>query len=206
MASQITHVIYGQLVLDKFLKQKKNLDLRDFFIGTLFPDIRYRARLEKLKTHVVIESPDLLMDDKLSSFQTGLYVHCLIDFERERVVNKLGFYNHFPLDVFTSYAMKFIEDEFTYRRFADWERARGYLDSILDEERRYTSDKVVKEWHRGLQNYFSEPPNQKTTRALAELAYISDDVLVRSEKRIGETKKSESAMKIIEVTQDNLFQ
>ena len=206
MASQITHVTYGQLVLDRFLRQKKNLDLRDFFIGTLFPDIRYRARLEKLKTHVVIESPDLLMDDKLSSFQTGLYVHCLIDFERERVVKKFGFYNHFPLDVFTSYAMKFVEDEFTYRRFTEWERVRSYLDSTLDEESQYASEKVVKEWHRGLQNYFSELPNQKTTRALAELAYIPDDVIVGSEKRTGEIKKSESAMKIIEATQDNLFQ
>ena len=206
MASQITHVTYGQLVLDRFLKQKKNLDLRDFFIGTLFPDIRYRAKLEKVKTHVAVESPDLLMDDKLSSFQTGLYVHCLIDFERERVVKKLGFYNYFPLDVFTSYAMKFIEDELTYRRFADWEEIKSHLDYIVGEEREYTAEKIIRDWHRGLQSYFFKPPNQKTTRALAKLAYISDDVIVGSEKRAREIKNSESAMRIIEITQSNLFQ
>jgi hypothetical protein len=205
MASQITHVTYGQLVLDKFLNGRKNLNLRDFFIGTLFSDIRYRAKLTKDKTHVSINRADGLKTLQ-TSFQIGLHVHCLVDAERERVVKELGFYSIFPLDIFTSYAMKFVEDEFTYRRFTEWERVRGYLSSILDEEMGYTSKEVVRDWHEGLQNYFSEEPNQKTTRALAKLAYIPDDIIIGSEKRAKEIKKLESAMRIIEITQDNLFQ
>lgn len=204
MASQITHVTYGQLVLDKFLKGRRDLNLRDFFIGTLFPDIRYRAKLTKDKTHVLVSKVDELKGAQ-TSFELGLRVHCLIDAERERAVKKLGFYNIFPLDVFTSYAMKFVEDEFTYRRFTDWERVKRYLDYVADEERNYTSEKIIKEWHRGLQDYFSEPPNQKTTRTLAKLAYIPDDIIIESEKRAREINSSASAMKIIERTQSELF-
>lgn len=204
MASQITHVTYGQLVLDRFLDNRKDLNPRDFFIGTLFPDIRYRAKLTKDKTHISVNKVDELKAVP-TSFELGLCVHCLIDTERERAVKKLGFYNIFPLDIFTSYAMKFVEDEFTYRRFSKWKKIGGYLDFILDEEVEYTSEKVVKEWHRGLQNYFLEGPNQDTTRALAKLAYIPDDVIIGSEKRTREIKSSATAMKIIEQTQGELF-
>lgn len=204
MASQITHVTYGQLVLDKFLKGRKDLSPRDFFIGTLFPDIRYRAKLTKDKTHVSINRIDDLRTMQ-TSFGVGLHIHCLIDAERERVVKKLGFYNIFPLDVFTSYAMKFVEDEFTYRRFADWERVKGYLNYIVDEEKMFTPEEVVRDWHRGLQGYFSEPPSRKTTRALAKLAYIPADIITGSERRAEEIKSSVIAMKIIEQTQGELF-
>lgn len=41
MASQIAHIVYGQLVIDKYLINT-NIARRDFYIGTLFPNIRHR--------------------------------------------------------------------------------------------------------------------------------------------------------------------
>lgn len=40
MASQITHIVYGKVVLDKFLRDK-GVDENKFYVGTVFPDIRY---------------------------------------------------------------------------------------------------------------------------------------------------------------------
>jgi len=38
MAAPITHIALTEKIFDKFFKDKKR---KDFFIGTLFPDIRY---------------------------------------------------------------------------------------------------------------------------------------------------------------------
>lgn len=205
MASQITHVVYGQLVLGKFLNGRKNLNLRNFFIGTLFPDIRYLGTIPKEKTHFE-KDPNLSgLLTQTTSFKAGLYTHLLIDVERERVVERLNFYQLFPKEPITQYAMKFLEDEFTYSRYRNWKEIQIYLNNALPEEFEFTDQKTVRKWHSILNDYFAVPPSPESVVRFASHLLIPTDALPAMTKKVHEIRQHKKAIDIIANTQFQLF-
>lgn len=75
MPNQITHIVLAAKVFDKtFSKFNKS----DFFIGTVFPDIRYLGVVKRNKTHFSNMTLDLVLKAK-TSFEAGFLFHSLVD-------------------------------------------------------------------------------------------------------------------------------
>lgn len=203
MASQITHIPYGKKVLDKFLSGRK-IDEKKFYIGTLFPDIRYLGSIEREITHPAnptIEHLQVLTND----FEIGAYTHVLVDIERENVLQKLGAYNLLVPEPITFYAMKQIEDELTYNLYPDWGKIISYLDTILPEELVLAKEGPVRKWHNLLKKYFSSSPNPEMFKQLAKEINIDDAVIDLIEKKRKLIKEDQKLMGIIKDTYANIF-
>ncbi len=204
MASQITHVPYAKKVLEKFLTDRE-VDERSFFVGTLFPDIRYLGVIEREKTHIVDPTVENLK--KLSnSFELGKYTHSLIDYEREKTLERLGMYKEIEPTKLSVYAMKFIEDEFTYPLISDWNKYIKFLNGVTDKEKELVGEESARTWHELLQDFFRQPPNTESMIHLAKsLRGFTDELLEGILNEEIKIKKNAAAMKIIGQTYQGLF-
>lgn len=193
---QVSHVIYGQAVLDRFLEKGKNVELRDYFIGTLFPDIRFLGTISREKTHV---TPPSLHDlpTITSSFRKGFYVHLLTDLERERVLESLGFYKLFPIDQNVQRASKLLEDVLIWSFREHWREIVDYLDDVLKEELEFANEETVRRWHQILATYFQEKPSISSAISLAENLGFPKNLLTditRWMDKISQSKKATSML------------
>ena len=203
MASQITHIPYGEKVLSLFLKDKQ-VDERKFYIGTVFPDIRYLKVIDRDKTH--IDNPSIEgLKEVTNSFELGIYTHALVDQERERVIGKLSFYKIIPNDSITTYAAKFLEDEITYPLFKDWPKVVSFFDDILEEEIRLVPKEAAAKWHKMLQDYFESPPDKTSVTRLAVTLGFENKLIQAATNRVEELRGNPKAMEIIKTTYGELF-
>lgn len=204
MASQITHVVYGQHILDQFLDRGKNINLRDYFIGTLFPDIRFLGTISREKTHVVPPPLKALSSEK-TSFYKGFYAHLLSDIERERLLVDLGFYTLFLPEQNVQRASKLAEDILVWRQRENWQEVIDYLKDVLDEEREFTNEQTIRRWHDLLASYFQEQPSIDSTIVLAKNfglpQILLDDIRHWTEKIM----QSEEATAILSSLYQKLF-
>ncbi len=74
MATPITHVVLTDKIYNKFFSDKNK---KEFFIGTLLPDIRYLKVIERNKTHFENLAISDLKDD--DSFLSGMKFHSILD-------------------------------------------------------------------------------------------------------------------------------
>ena len=203
MASQITHISYGRKVIDLFLKDKQ-VDERKFYIGTVFPDIRYLKVIDRDKTH--IDNPTTKgLKENTNSFELGCYTHALIDQERELTIKRSGFYEVLPNDSITTYAAKFLEDEIMYPLFKGWSEIIAYLDYITDEELKLIPKEAAYKWHKMLQDYFKSPPNKTSVTEFAEALGFDDKLIQAVTNRVEELRWNPKAMNIIKATYGELF-
>jgi hypothetical protein len=204
MASQITHIPYGKKVLDLFLSDQP-VDEKKFFIGTLFPDIRYLGVIDREKSHFSNPTVEGLRNIT-SDFEKGMYAHALIDIEREKTLEHLGAYNFIEGNKVTTYAMKFIEDELAFDLVPDWSKYINYLDDILIEEEDLVTKEPAKKWHGLLQVYFSDKPTWNSVVTLASaLQGFNTETLTLVKNEIEKIKQDTKAMEIIGKTYSELF-
>jgi len=143
MATPITHIVLTNKVFNEKFKDKKK---RDFFVGTVFPDIRYLAKIERRFTH----SLDF---KETNSFKAGIKFHYLID----------NVWNEFVRLDNNITSFKFLEDELLYEKINDWKEYIGYFDKVFSDELLFNiSKEKTKEWHNILQEYFSKKPDDST--------------------------------------------
>ena len=161
MASQITHVVYGKKIFGRL----SGFSWADFLIGTLFPDIRYVAKIDRDKLHQFNTSEDLIPKD--NSFEAGKYVHWLIDEKREKSNIERGIYNLMPKEKYMHASLKLVEDELVYHRIDDWVEIIKLLDNYPKEELSNGINKeVIEYWHRLLKKYFQKGPSLSTWREM----------------------------------------
>jgi hypothetical protein len=154
VAAPITHIVLADKVFEKYFPKKSK---GSFYIGTSFPDIRYFGVIERDKTHFYPHNISQL--EKLSSFETGLKFHALVDKVRENFVRSKKIYSLLPDSPFITQAIKFFEDRMLFEERANWEEIIYYFDTILDEEIAFgIKMKDLKKWHEYLKSYFSSPP------------------------------------------------
>lgn len=203
MASQITHILYGEKVLNLFLKDK-HVDERKFYIGTVFPDIRYLKVIDRNKTH--IDNPSIEGLKEISnSFELGFYTHTLIDQERELTIKRLGFYDVLPNDRITTYAAKFLEDEIIYPLFRGWSKIISYLNDILEEETNLVPNEAVIKWHKMLRSYFENPPDKTSVTKFAVALGFDNKLIQAVTNKVEELRENHRVMKIVKTTFDELF-
>jgi len=166
MVTVITHIVLAKKVFDKYFQDK---DENNFFVGTLFPDIRYLSTIDRNKTHY----NNLTFNDlkKDNSFLAGMKFHSILDTAREKFIVASGIYSLCPKSKYIIQSLKFLEDEIFYKYVDNWGEYISYLNNILPEEKRFgVTEKDIKKWHLLLQEYFKEQPNEKTvTNALLSI-------------------------------------
>jgi len=203
MASQISHVVYGEKVKDLFLKDRV-IDEKKFYIGTLFPDIRYLAQISREKTH--IENP---VSEALSGiendFELGVYVHSLVDKEWVRKLHESRVFELVGRDPLTPQVLKFLVDQIVYPYFSDWEKVGKYLDDILDEEIVLVPEIKVRRWHDGLQFYFSSPPRREAVVKLTKIMNFSEDEIEAVTRKTEEFSENEQIVSVIRSIYENIF-
>jgi hypothetical protein len=158
MANQITHIVFAQRAYEKHFA---HLNKKDFFVGTVFPDIRIAAGIKRSVTHLACPSLQTVIDET-NSFKAGLLFHNLVDNTREAFVADQGLYNKYPESQQVIRPFKTLEDEQFYDRLNIWPEVIKYFEDILPEELEFTAtEEQVRDWHATLQRYFSQKPSEE---------------------------------------------
>ncbi|MBU2564135.1 hypothetical protein KKA23_00925 [Patescibacteria group bacterium] len=161
MATPITHIVLTEKVFNKYFSDKNK---EDFYIGTIFPDIRYLGVIDRDKTHFPLKC--LKLEDikkEQNSFIAGLKFHSLIDDIREKFVKSKDIYLLIPESKYKIQTLKILEDELYYNKVNNWKQFINFLDNILPEELSFNiKEKDIGRWHNILQDYFSQKPDKQT--------------------------------------------
>lgn len=193
MATQITHIVTADKVFDKYFPKLKK---KDFYIGTVFPDIRYLGDVSRDATHVY----DLTLRDVIdeeNSFKAGLKFHCLLDLVREDFVSKAGVYTLFTTTENKYSIPKLLEDEMFYEKVGNWEEIIRFFDDTLPEEREYGVPlQNIERWHKNLQGYFAQFPNDESRLKHATDLGLSRDRVNELNRALSELREKEEATKI----------
>jgi hypothetical protein len=159
MANQITHAVLAEAAASDLFG---TFDRASFFIGTVFPDIRYLKVIDREKTHI----KNLTFSDVLGekdSFLAGVKYHSLTDEVREAYMVGNEVYARLPSSPYLTQALKMYEDELLYAKVQDWSRVGDYLGQVLDKE---TAMGIpaghIERWHTLVQDYFKEPPTDES--------------------------------------------
>lgn len=191
MASLITHVVLAEKVFDGYFKGRER---KDFMIGTCFPDIRFLGIIDRDQTHYT----DVVMDDlsKDSDFIAGMMFHSIVDRAWTRYTNESEIISLCPCSKYISYSIKSYEDWLLYDRNERWVEDRKFFDDVLDEEDEFVGSKYrkeVTEWHKIIQDYFENSPDEESIRnfgiGLRSSESIEEEVIanyriIKSEEKI----------------------
>lgn len=197
MASQVSHIVYGKEIFDDC--KDKNLSWPEFLVGTVFPDIRYIAKIDRGITHKFNTSKKQIPN---KSFEAGMYVHSYVDEKREKILERKGIYNlGFAKNWLYSTALKLVEDQILYDKYHDWDEAIKALDIYYEEEYKYVPDKeIVKKWHSLTKKLFKVKPSNKTIREIILRMGIDENVCAEVLKQMQMIKSNKKAMSILSET------
>ncbi len=158
-ASQATHVYFAQLYL-RICKPTYTQKERDAFIrGTLFPDIRYIAKITREKTH----TQNVRLQDIIKAknpYDEGKELHCFVDEKREEITTRMNMYallKDIPKGARTHF-LKIVEDEILYKDI-DIPQARHALKIVPKKEAKAIDPFMVKSWHQLLDYYLQQSPS-----------------------------------------------
>lgn len=170
MAGEVGHVVYAARILTYLGDAVKT---PDYWLGTLFPDIRHLGVVSRHQTHVGDVS--LLSLVGKNDFQTGMRVHAWVDATREKFLREKNIKEYLPWHPFVPHALKLAEDEVLYDHFDDWNLVHRALNTVHDDELYYVNEKEqVHKWHTILQDYFKEKPTDASRKELSTAIGLSD--------------------------------
>lgn len=195
MASQISHVVYGRKIFSRY--KDNNLSWPEFLVGTVFPDIRYIAKIDRKITHDFDVSEEIAPNS--SSFKVGMYVHSYVDEKREGILKKKGVYDLglaknwlFPT------ALKLAEDEIMYSKYHNWNEAVDALDTYYNEEYEYIPNKrIVEKWHNLNKRLFEAKPDAEAWREMILKMGFEKDVPVEVMEQIGLIRNNNKIISIL---------
>lgn len=199
MASEITHVV----LTDKIFKQYfAHLDKEKFFIGTVLPDIRYFGRVDRDKLHFSNVSLEEIKRE--NSFLAGLKFHSLLDEVRENYLQANDIYSLCPESKYKVETVKALEDEIYYNKLLDWKIIINYLDDVLPEELELGLEKnFVLKWHKILQEYYSEKPNDKIRTKFILALNFSKEIADEINQNLAKIKSNQKILDIVESLYNN---
>lgn len=151
-----THILTAETAYPAHFSHLKHAD---FVLGTVFPDIRYPARIDRDLTH--IHEITLSEMGQESPFQAGLLFHTYVDdFWNQYIRNYANeLFAIIPHTRPAFHALKILQDIYLYDQFDRWADVVGWLEMILDEELTFgASEELVRRWHEMLQSLLSKPP------------------------------------------------
>jgi len=193
MAAPITHIVLTEKIFDKFFSGKTK---KDFFIGSLFPDIRYLKVIDRDKTHFNdLTVIDLEKDD---SFSAGLKFHSIIDIVREKFIIANNVYLLCPESKYITQSLKILEDEIFYQYVKNWDIYINYFNEILSSEKKFgISEKDLLRWHSLLQRYLKKQPDKQTVRDFALDIGFSEEIASEINKNIVKMRADKKIVNIL---------
>lgn len=160
-AAPVTHIYFAELYMDICKPAYTKKERESFMRGTLFPDIRYLARIPRKKTHVY----GLTLEDVINTkdaFTAGKLFHSFVDEQREKITEREKIYElvkSIPKKA-QHHFIKGVEDELCYKNI-DVKFALHSLKEIdLREKESEIPYYTVRAWHRHLKNYLQQSPLQ----------------------------------------------
>lgn len=165
MAAPITHIVLSEKVFDKYFKDK---NLKEFIVGTSFPDIRYLGVIDRNKTHF----SNLKMEEiqRENSFMAGMMFHSFVDEIRENFVIKKGLYDHLSNSIFKTQGLKILEDKLLHIKINNWSKIVKYFEDIYPEEKEFgIEEDKIRQWHDAIKTAISKPPSDKDVRKFISL-------------------------------------
>lgn len=199
MAAPVTHVALAALVFDKFFSGKNR---SAFFVGTLFPDIRYLKVIERNQTHPPRPAMKNLV--KEDSFSAGRQFHSLLDIVRENFIVENDLYSLFPGAKYSAHALKLFEDGFFYSRINDWQEYIVYLNDILPVETGFGVKNVdLERWHAILRKYFQSQPSEQSITELGRSLDFPAAMLREINSLIAQMKTDKKIISTIESLYQN---
>ena len=194
MASPITHIALADKVFNKFFSDKNR---KDFFIGTVFPDIRYLGCIKREETHLSKINLKDVQDEK-NSFMAGFKFHSLVDIVNARFIYSGIFLNFYPQYYL---AIDFVEDELFYNKVNDWDKIINFFKDILPEEKNFNiiiKNTDLEKIHQIIQNNFCETPNNKNRYDLIRAINFPEDIISKILVATDELKKNKKAIEAVE--------
>lgn len=174
-AAPVVHAHCAELYF-RYCRPDYSQQQRDAFLrGTLFPDIRYIAKIPRSRTHEKQVSLSKIMKTK-NPFTAGLLFHSYVDKQREAIAQQQKIYEHLT-DVPQKQKGRFlktVEDELCYHALNS-HRVRQALLRYDSEEAGYGVSFIKRmAWHRILRNYLRQSPLQLFERkASVKSGYFS---------------------------------
>ncbi len=171
MAAPAAHVVLAEKIRRKYFSGNDELD---FYVGTLFSDIRYLGGIRRDQTHFADVNLSSLAD--VDAFTAGLMVHSYVDVNREKFVAENDFYALCPKSRFITQSVKIYEDMLFYDLIGDWNHYLRFLDKVIEPERRFgLADDILEKWHDILRDYLSAKPDPGSIRRFVMAAGYSSD-------------------------------
>lgn len=162
MSAPDVHIILAEKVFDDDLSA---FDRKDFMLGTLLPDIRYLAGIDRYQTHFKdLKLTDLAGD---SSFVAGAKFHSIVDEARMAYLETRGVYPWLPKSQYIHSALKFFEDEVLHDRLADKGRFPGWFAALPYDQIDFPVDRpCLDRWYPLLLEYLEAPPSKERIEKL----------------------------------------
>ncbi len=198
MPGPVTHIALTEKIFDRCFSGKVR---KDFYIGTLFPDIRYLGFIDRSMTHYT----DLTMAGIQSedSFLAGLKFHSLVDITWRKYHPGNGLYASYSIPPNAGFVVKMAEDSFFYNYVDDWQAIIKFLDDILQHEKAFGMPVyILRTWHTLLQQYFKKQPGSSVIKSIAGGAGISKDLVEQTENLLPAMQKDQKVSKTLQ----NLFE
>jgi hypothetical protein len=172
-------------VFDDLFKGK---DKQEFFIGTLFPDIRYPTGLGRDETH--FKNPSLDQIKKDGPFWAGLKFHSYLDLKWQQYMDDRGYKDLISRDSDQlDRSIKLYQDQLLYDKISNWNKFSGYLNkTLLDHQIFGLKKSQIENWHKALVRYISRYPDLEVISQFSREIGLSD-------KAIGGISEQISAMK-----------
>jgi hypothetical protein len=142
-AGPMTHLYLGEEYC--LIRHYDEKETGEFFVGTLFPDIRYITHFPRKKTHFPVKNL-LEVWECPFPFLAGMKFHNWVDEMREVFVVQSGIYEKVIPHAEGKEAtlLKFIEEEILDYDGRKW---GALFNPALKEEREFTTDTMINRWH-----------------------------------------------------------
>lgn len=159
MPGPIAHIF---LAISLYPTHFADKDLKEFIVGTSFPDIRYicpyikreNTHYSKIKgENITIE----MVKNERSSFISGMLFHALVDETRDKYLHKKSAYKIIPRTGHAITGIKFVEDLILYDKIPNKENISNYFNSIVTGETIFNvKENDIRAWHKFIKLYLAE--------------------------------------------------
>lgn len=194
MAASATHVVLTDKIYQQHFSDKNK---RDFFLGTVLPDIRYLGKIDRDITHFT----NLNLEDikREESFLAGLHFHSLLDLTRDKFITESGLYDWYPDMKNLTRSIKLLEDEMLYAHVREWSVYLDYLEQIIPAEiLGGLSEATVQKWHQILHNYWRQPPCADTHAGFMSAIGFASSTIAEDNKEVEILRKDKRVLDLVE--------
>ncbi len=193
MPGPVTHIILADKVFDRHFPGKNR---RQFYLGTLFPDIRYLGVIARNQTHPKVNGMEEIAG--LDDFQAGIAFHALCDqINREYMVAHQAAGAE-TTNLYSGFLLKLAVDMHAYPYRSNWQPIAGYLDHLPEEAAAFgVSRSHMAAWHRLLKQYLGRPPDPELMINLARQAGIQPAAGSQSMPTLDEIRNNQAVATLV---------